>query len=255
MIITQLEKDLVPYFIYLMDSIEVYLDGNIEIGKIFQEIREQENSCSWHAIQRAFHLREELRRDAPTGKGIHLPKKSTLDALMEYRYGEELIFRDLVNGSLGPENAKNFILEHYKENEPSPYALTRIFDKKNEKEHHIDGQRRILEDFKHDMVNQEQLDKVLVKLNIDVEKRFENLRKEIEDDIRLRDELIEKLEVQIKELKKKSKRVSVLRGFFGTFGAFLITINYNEDIINTFFNDFMDSTLAWTDDGFLDDLT
>lgn len=255
MAITRLNQELLPYFVYLLDQIKDDEGNFIDVGAIFDFMKDNDISCSWHAIRNAFVLRKELGRKTPSGKPIHLTSKNTLDALTVYWFGTGYIFKDLVNNTndIGIPNSE--VKAHYKKAGLNLPMVAKIFGHKYEKERFLEMRKEILEDFREEFVSKSSLDEILVKLNIETEKKFTRYRKKVNDDLRLREDLIVELQVQIDELKKKSRWTTVLRGIFGTLGAFIVAIDYNEDVIGGFFQEFL--TIKGEiidDDEFLDDL-
>lgn len=125
-----LNKDQLPGFIYLIDTI--LKDSGKTEDNIYKEIAAwnspNEKTRNFQAFFRAFKLRAYLKQDKVTTKKLTKPSAVTLNILTSYYFeGQNLVhFKDFI------EEYHDTIQSYYEENKPLDYIIDTIFETKKE---------------------------------------------------------------------------------------------------------------------------
>lgn len=240
MVVTKLNIKLVPYFIYLVDDIIEDCKGFVDCEMIVDRLRNNYDYIIHEkSIERAFILREQLKKNDRLTARIWLPHKKTLDALTKYLYNGDYEFRDLIlNKNIGIPKEK--IESHYLKNRPTNEILNAIFKPRPEKIKHIESQIYICEECKTlvERMNDEAF-------NL----KFKN---ELKDKLKSQNEIIAHLEMRITSLEKKQRQATWVYRIFGTFGLFFVAIDYRELSMDIILSDvYTDSDYLVQDDNIL----
>ncbi len=250
MVVTKLTRELLPHFIFLIDEIHASQSDFVEIGKLARECRDKEIDTSWHSLNRAFAFRNLFKESISPEQTFNIPKKKTLDALTKYLYGEDFIFRDLVlnNNQIDVDN--KIIQKHYLANLPNPDTLKKVFEKRPPKVEHLDNQI----DAHNHFIQELKIHSLKEFIADEVNKRFEELQKEMTTELELKKDLLSQLEDKIIELEKKRRRAHFVYRFFGMFGLFFVTIDYDEITKTEILEGFMDEYQGILKEDFLDEI-
>ena len=249
----------VPAFMFLIDKIEDKIENEEEnVDNKFQFISEKNYDdarlkASERTIRRVFELYESLYVDKPIKKHYAKPKTNTLDLLTSFYYGdrENLILKSFKFANLKRRH-KEDINDYYANNKPTEEILDIIFEETPQK-------LKSLEDYEDELIAiAEELKNSTLKdfiKNWSAES-LTNINLNIDHD-RMKLELIDYIELRLKQTGKKRERVSFLYKIFGGFVLFFVSTPQYDDLkeylIHTFISEHVDLEVDDDDDDFDDD--
>lgn len=249
MVIVRLTEEYLPHFMFLMDEIKKST-WDLKIGALEDECTDRGIKTSWSSLKRAFTLRQILEEGLRPNQTFYIPKKETLDALTQYCYGGNFIFRDLVQNAHDIDVDPKEVLQHYDSNRPKPETVRALFGEKPEKIEHyreqLDACKLFLEELNTRSWKQF--------INEEIDLRFNSLRKEMNDELKLKSELILFLEERVQKLERQHKRSNFIYRFFGSFGLFFLSVDYDEIDKTKLLQDFLDEYDGLIDDETVDEL-
>ncbi|ASV30816.1 hypothetical protein [Maribacter cobaltidurans] len=202
-----------------------------------KECHEKDIKTSWHSLNRAFSLRELLNDEISADQVYSIPKKETLDALTKYSYGNEFIFRDLIEPTESIGLSKAEILRYYEINRPNSATMAEIFRTKPEKIEHIRDQQDIYTHLKLELESKLFKDFISERVREELEISFGHFQ----EDLERKAAMIKLLENKIDKLTKQRSLSTLIYRFFGSVGLFFVAIDYDmvskESVLEEFFDD------------------
>lgn len=229
--ITRLSEVYLPAFIYITDLI-LADEPDIDFKKIAEEGVPDKKEIDTRTIKRAFVLREELSKNILEQK-VYRPSIKTLNTLCGYYFEnpEERFLK--IN-----KTYKKEIQEYYNTNMPKPEVINAVFNPKPEKIVLIETKQHNYAKLKT-MVEHQEINTVVSDMEKKVQLRFELLQKKM-DDLAIKTQIINHLEIKIEELEKKLKQANFANNTLGSVGLFFVPINYDILTDDGIFEEFLD---------------
>lgn len=243
--ITRLSEAYLPTFIYITDLL-LADEETIDYKKIAEEGVADKKEIDSRTIKRAFELREELTKNALERK-VYKPTLKTLNVLCGYYF--ENPEEKFLNIS---KNYQKEIKEHYTTHSPKPSVIKAVFKTKPEKIQFLEQQQdQYL--LLNDTVKQQPLNVLVASMEQKLLQRFDNLQKEMNDDLAIKTRMIAHLEIRIEELQQKLKQANFMYNTLGSLGLFFVSINYDAIDTESIFEEFLDD-YDGIDGSLIDDL-
>ncbi len=237
----KLNRKYLATFIFLIDSIEER-DFDVDYQEIADFETKKLDTAHKISIDRAFKLRTALKKGWNKKPG--LPLKTTLNVMAAYFESNESY--SFLKFHLKYEDK---IKVHFDKNRPQANLITKLFPERAEKITHLERNLETVE-----LSANEAETNGVEKFKQDLELQFNNFRKKIENELKLKTDYIRYLEQKVEDIESTLKRAEFFDGKLGAIGLFFVGIDYGvltkESLLNDFFGDYdgIDS------DSILDDL-